>query len=72
MLDLPSVGNVAKRLDDRDKGVSAIHTPGGKQRMTIVNESGLYDDRGGPRANPAVPSWTATGEGVSLPGREAP
>ncbi len=30
------------RLDDEDKGVSQISTPGGLQNMTIVNESGLY------------------------------
>lgn len=29
-------------IDDCDKGVSQINTPGGKQSMTIVNESGLY------------------------------
>ena len=30
------------RLDDDEKGVSSIHTPGGAQAMTIINESGLY------------------------------
>lgn len=29
-------------LDDYDKGVSQIDTPGGKQNMTVINESGLY------------------------------
>jgi len=29
-------------LDEGDKGVSQIDTPGGKQNMVIVNESGLY------------------------------
>ncbi len=29
-------------IDDFDKGVSQIDTPGGKQNMVIVNESGLY------------------------------
>lgn len=33
---------VAGRLEDDEKGVSQISTPGGKQNMTIVNESGLY------------------------------
>lgn len=33
---------VAGRLEDEEKGVSQIATPGGKQNMTIVNESGLY------------------------------
>lgn len=31
-----------ERLDSDEKGVSSIHTPGGPQEMTIVNESGLY------------------------------
>lgn len=29
-------------LDDDDKGVSQINTPGGLQNMIVVNESGLY------------------------------
>lgn len=33
---------VASRLEDDEKGVSQIATPGGNQSMTIVNESGLY------------------------------
>ena len=31
-----------KRLDDDEKGVNSIHTPGGVQEMTTVNEPGLY------------------------------
>lgn len=30
------------RLDDDEKGVSSIYTPGGEQQMSIVNEPGLY------------------------------
>ena len=37
---------VASRLDEDEKGVSQIDTPGGKQSMTIVNESGLYEQSG--------------------------
>lgn len=33
---------VSGRLDEYEKGVSQIDTPGGSQNMTIVNESGLY------------------------------
>ena len=33
---------VSARLDEDEKGVSQIDTPGGNQSMTIVNESGLY------------------------------
>lgn len=29
-------------VDNEDKGVGEIQTPGGKQKMTIINESGLY------------------------------
>ena len=29
-------------IDDSDKGVSQMDTPGGKQDMIIINESGLY------------------------------
>lgn len=31
-----------ERLDDDQKGVSTIHTLGGPQDMTVINESGLY------------------------------
>lgn len=31
-----------ERLDDDEKGVSSIYTPGGEQQMSIVNEPGLY------------------------------
>lgn len=33
---------VATRLADDEKGVSLIDTPGGRQNLTIVNESGMY------------------------------
>lgn len=32
-----------ERLDDDEKGVSSIHTLGGDQEMTVINESGLYN-----------------------------
>jgi len=31
-----------ERLDEDEKGVSLIYTPGGPQEMAIVNEAGLY------------------------------
>lgn len=31
-----------RRLDEDEKGVRSIHTPGGMQQMSVVNESGLY------------------------------
>ena len=33
---------LAKHVDDEDKGVAICDTPGGKQEMTVINESGLY------------------------------
>ena len=33
---------VANHVSDDDKGVTELMTPGGKQNMTIINESGLY------------------------------
>ncbi len=33
---------VREHVDDEDKGVSEIDTPGGKQKMLIINESGMY------------------------------
>lgn len=31
-----------RRLDDDEKGLRSMHTPGGSQEMSIVSESGLY------------------------------
>jgi prophage antirepressor-like protein len=43
LLDLLNLDRKAmERLDDDEKGVAAIHTPGGVQSMTTVNEPGLY------------------------------
>lgn len=36
----PSVA--AARLDNDEKGVSSVYTPGGLQAMTVISESGLY------------------------------
>ena len=33
---------VAKHVDSEDRGVTKMVTPGGKQDMTVINESGLY------------------------------
>ena len=33
---------VYKQVDPEDKGISEMETPSGEQRMTIINESGLY------------------------------
>ena len=33
---------IRNHVDEEDKGVSEIRTPGGTQRLPIINESGLY------------------------------
>lgn len=33
---------VADHVDDLDRGVTASDTPGGRQNVTVINESGLY------------------------------
>ena len=33
---------ISESLDEDEKGVTEINTPGGKQNMIIVNEFGLY------------------------------
>ena len=33
---------VRTHVDEDDKGVSRMDTPGGKQNVTVINESGLY------------------------------
>lgn len=33
---------IREHIDEYDKGVSEILTPGGRQKMPIINESGLY------------------------------
>jgi prophage antirepressor-like protein len=31
-----------RRLDDDEKGVHKVHTPGGQQEMSVINEAGAY------------------------------
>lgn len=41
--DSKSLNNaVADHVDEEDKGVTKMTTPGGTQQMTIINEPGLY------------------------------
>lgn len=42
VLGIQNSRDVVKRLDDDEKGVDLIDTPGGPQEMTVINESGLY------------------------------
>ena len=41
-LDIGNPSMAVERLDDDEKGISTIDTRGGKQRMAIINEPGLY------------------------------
>lgn len=43
ILGLGTPSRVADRLDEDEKGMSEIHTLGGNQQMTVINESGLYN-----------------------------
>lgn len=42
VLDISNPRNVATRLEDDEKGVRQIDTLGGKQKVSVVTESGLY------------------------------
>ena len=41
-LDVTNNRDAVARLDDDEKGVALIDTPGGEQEMSIISESGLY------------------------------
>lgn len=41
-LDYRDAHNLARRLDDDEKGTRPMSTPGGVQNVTTINESGLY------------------------------
>lgn len=43
VLELSNSRMVAERLDEDDKGVSIVDTLGGKQELTVISESGLYN-----------------------------
>ncbi len=33
---------MTRSMDDDEKGLQVLHTPGGDQRVTVVSEPGLY------------------------------
>lgn len=41
-LELEKTSRALSRLDDDEKGAHSVSTPGGRQRMSIISESGLY------------------------------
>jgi len=42
VLEIANSRDAAGRLDEDEKGVALTDTPGGRQEMSIVSESGLY------------------------------
>ena len=42
VLGIANPRNVAARLDEDEKGVRLVDTPGGTQSLTVVNEPGMY------------------------------
>ena len=42
VLDIIKYRDAVSRLDDDERGSAVVDTPGGKQEMTTINESGLY------------------------------
>ena len=42
VLGLTNSRMAVQELDEDEKGVSSVYTPGGMQDMTIINEAGLY------------------------------
>ena len=41
-LELEKTNRALSRLDDDEKGAHSVSPPGGRQRMSIISESGLY------------------------------
>lgn len=41
-IEIKNARDAAERLDDDEKGVAEIDTPGGRQALNIVSEPGLY------------------------------
>ncbi|CAK7192253.1 hypothetical protein COMNV_00444 [Commensalibacter sp. Nvir] len=42
VLDISKYRDASSRLDDDERGSVRLDTPGGKQEITVINESGLY------------------------------
>ncbi|WP_127076000.1 BRO family protein [Rhodomicrobium lacus] len=42
VLEIAQAASANRRLDADEKDVLTMHTPGGVQQMTVINESGLY------------------------------
>lgn len=42
VLEIAQTASSLRLLDDDERGVHSVHTPGGEQQMATVNEAGLY------------------------------
>ncbi len=42
ILGIASASGITRMVDDEDRGSHELETPGGRQNLTIVNESGMY------------------------------
>jgi prophage antirepressor-like protein len=42
VLEIGNTSDALSRLDDDEKGIASIDTLGGKQNVSVINESGLY------------------------------
>lgn len=42
LLEYSATSAMTRRLDEEDKGVRHLHTPGGVQQMAIISEAGFY------------------------------
>ena len=42
VLGYRDANNLARRIDDDDKGTRSVSTPGGEQQVTVISEPGLY------------------------------
>ena len=49
LLDVKNSRDVISNLDEDEKGVGLIDTPGGKQKMNVITESGVYEFIGASR-----------------------
>lgn len=41
-LGYPAAPQMTRNLDEDERGMQIVHTPGGEQEMLVINESGLY------------------------------
>lgn len=55
ILEYSATSAMNRRLDEDDKGVRELHTPGGAQQMTVISEPGFYTAIIGSQSAKAAP-----------------